>query len=592
MLNVNVDNVLYGNPFKGLSIMYSDVVSKNDDESAKAYHDYYSKLPLSAILPSSELIFKESRYGIKYYIQIIEDDFMPYYMYNEQYKKLNDFVNSVKDFTDEERADYDKALCILKKKVDDTCRSMAPFSIEFTNTLFHNNRSYDIDLMDALHDRSFEFSRPDDRNITEIVNAICSNRLGFILYGPAIFVKVPADAFAMEKLNSFFISDCDGYGDFTSTAYSVILLKLMYQDKMYRDLIEANRNVRFRNLINDWVDTDPKALISNVLCSPVNKDNTIISEFDENDSPDILESVFSAIESVDESEKDDPLYTERVNVKKYILNFYAESLSTILINGDDYKLNGSILFTENTNVSEELDLTDKSIAECCELLGESYDNYSEFTESDLRAIESDLRPYFEDTEVDDDSDEEENESDKDAPDSPNKGGVKIRLTNVALDADKKAREAEAKLDERMTATKKLGRAVMAVPNHIRKNIDDATEMAREAKKNRLKKKILNDGYRSKWWKKIITATKYRMLGSVNVLLMPMYWLLRRANRTQNRRLKDDLIKDFKLELTILNDQLEDASREMNTKEKENIRRKIDKIERELKRVRYNINAVD
>lgn len=590
MLNVNVDNVLYGNPLKGLSIKYSEVVSKNDDESAKAYFDYYRNLPLSAILSSSDLIFKESRYGIKFYTQIIENEFMPFYQYAEQYRKLNDFVNATKDFSDDERNDYNDALTILKQKADACEKALTPFSIEYAN-----NGSDDVDLMNALYHNAFMKDPSVGNKLRDVIKKICSNRIGFILYGPAIFTIVPADAFAIEKLNEYFISNCQGYGDFTSTAYSVILLKLMYQDKMYRDLIESNRNSRFRNLLTDWVDTDPKGMINSVLCSPTKVDNNVINELNESDSDDILESVFNAIEDIDDAEKYDPLYEERVGVKRCILNYYAEALTTILVNNGNYKIDNGILY-ESSDIDSELKSTDADIAECCNILGIDHSNYSDFTEEDLRKIESNLRTYFEDANTDDeendDDNSEEDETDEGLPEVSGSTKVKSKLTNAALDIDKKAREAEAKLDERTTATKKLGKAVMAVPNHIRKNIDDATQTAREAKKNKLKRKIMNDGYRSRWWRKIITATKYQMLGSVNILLMPMYWLLRRANRTQNKRLKEDLIKDFKLELTILNDQLEDANREMNSKERERIRREIDKIERELQRVRYNIKAIN
>lgn len=600
MFNVNVDNVLYGNPFKKLDIMYHDVVSKNDDESAKSYYDYYSTLPLSVILSASELIFRESRYGIKYFTDIIGKDFVPYYIYAEQYEKLQNFVNSVNDFSDEEKRDYDMALSMLRYKIEATEKVMAPFSIKFAATSCYGKgcEPLDINLMNMLHntryesfDDEFEF----DNKLLDTIDEIIKTGLGFILYGPDIFSRIPLDSLAMTKLKEYFKADCEGYVDFTTTVYSVILLKLFFQDTMYKELIDHNRNKRFREVIYKWASTDVKCLIDKVLCSPEEKQVKCTNEIicsNEN----VLESVFKAMDMIDAMEETNPLRDGRLSVRKCIYDYYAECLSTILINGHDFDINGDSVFGECGSVLHELTKSDLYSERCLDELGESYGNYCEFTKDDYRAIEEEATHYFEsmdDTEDDEDSTDTDNSSDSSDPeDAPSKKlGFKSRLTNKALDVDKKAREVENKIDKNTTATKKLIKATMAVPNHIRKNIDDATNEVRNAKVNKLQRKLLNDGYRASWWNKIKTAIKYRMVGSVSALMVPIYWLLRKAEKGKNKRLKDEVISNMQLEIDILKDKYTDAENEHNAEAKEQIRRQIHKMEKELKRVKYNAKAL-
>lgn len=586
MFNVDVNDVIHGNPFKELDIMYSNVVAKNDDESAKKFHEYYSTLPLSVILQASELIFKESRYGIGFFMRIIDTEFIPYCLYEIQYNKLRDFVNSVTDFSDEEKIDYSKALDMLTAKIDSSCKVMIPFSAELSGSLFHGNKSYVIDLMDALYKNKYEYGDEIPEDVSSAINAIISTRVGFILYGPDIFSRVPMDSVAMEKLHEYFVSSCDGYGDFTNSTFSVILLRLMMQDELYRNLINDVRNKRFRDVISKWVDTDPKHLLDGVLCEPSQKEITkvdnIISETD-----DVIEAVINAVNMIDTMENDNPILKDRLSAKLCIYEYYEECLSTILIHGQDFPINGTTIFGENRTVSDDISACELYAERCYDELGEEASGV--FSEDYFKSIISDVEDYFESTDEDDDNDED---SSDDVEDNPNKkADIKTKLTNKALDADKKAREVEAKMDKKASATKRLIKAGTAIPRHIAKNIDDTVEEVRNAKKERLKKRLLDDGYRSAFWNKLKIATKYRMLGAVNIMLVPLYWLLRRSNKMKNIRLKEDIIRDFNLELDILKDKYQDAANAGNAEAKEDLRRKIDKMERELKRARYNSRAL-
>lgn len=587
MFNVDVNDVIHGNPFKELDIMYSDVVAKNDDESAKKYHDYYSTLPLSVILQASELIFKESRYGIGFFMRIMDTEFIPYCLYEIQYNKLREFVNSVTDFSDEEKADYSKALAMLSAKIDSSCKVMIPFSAELSGSLFHGNKSYVIDLMDALYKNKYEYGDEVPADITSAINAIISTRVGFILYGPDIFSRVPMDSTAMEKLHEYFVSSCDGYGDFTNTTFSVILLRLMMQDELYQNLVNDVRNKRFRDVISKWVDTDPRHLLDEVLCKPAPKEvakvDSIINETD-----DVIEAVIEGINTVDNMERVDPIFESRTSAKLCIYEYYEECLSTILVHGNDFPIKGTTIFGENRTVLDDLGACDLYGERCYDALG--MEKPGIYTDEYLESFMPEVETYFEDVE-DDDSDDDDSSND-DPGDNPNKNTpIKSRLTNKALDADKKAREVEAKMDEKSTATKKLFRAATAIPRHIGKNIDDACAEIRKAKKERLKKKLLDDGYRSSLWNKVKTATKYRMLAAVDILLVPLYWLLRKSNKMKNIRLKEEVIRDFNLELDILKDKYQDAATAGDAKAKESLRRQIDKMERELKRARYNSRAL-
>ena len=588
MFNVDVNDVIHGNPFKELDIMYSNVVAKNDDESAKKFHDYYSTLPLSVILQASELIFKESRYGIGFFTRIMDTEFIPYCLYEIQYNQLRDFVNSVTDFSDEEKADYSKALDMLTAKIDSSCKVMIPFSAELSGSLFHGNKSYVIDLMDALYKNKYEYGDEVPEDVSSAINAIISTRVGFILYGPDIFSRVPMDSVAMEKLHEYFVSDCVGYGDFTNSAFSVILLRLMMQDDLYRKLLNNVRNKRFRDVISKWVDTDPKHLLDGVLCEPSQKEiakvDNIISETD-----DVIEAVINAVNMVDTMENDNPILKDRLSAKLCIYEYYEECLSTILIHGQDFPINGTTIFGENRTVSDDISACELYAERCYDELGEEASGI--FSEDYFKSIISDVEDYFESTDDEDDDNDDEDSSD-DVEDNPNKkADIKTKLTNKALDADKKAREVEAKMNKNASATKRLIKAGTAIPRHIAKNIDDAVEEIRNAKKERLKKRLLDDGYRSAFWNKLKIATKYKMLGAVNIMLVPLYWLLRRSNKMKNIRLKEDIIRDFNLELDILKDKYQDAANAGNAEAKEDLRRKIDKMERELKRARYNSRAL-
>ena len=593
MFNVNVDNVLYGNPFKGLDIMYSDVVSKNTDESAKEYYDYYSTLPLSVILPASELIFRESRYGIKFYESIITDEFIPYWMYSEQRAKLENFINSVNDFSEEEKADYDRTLNILRAKDEACCKVMAPFSVEFSGNLFTGG-SFDQDLMDGLYLHDFSNDQVTS-NLQDAIDAITDTRMGFLLYAPVIIKRIPMDAYIMEKLRGYFISNCNGYGDFTNTAYSVILLRLLLEDSMYKQLINNVPNKRFRDSINYWANVDPKGLINNTLCKPDEKELIAVNNAMKA-SDDVIESVFNTIDVINALEAAEPLRDGRLEVQQCIYEYYAECLSVIATNGEDFKFSEETIFGENRSVVDDMEACDIYSEECADKLGKSVSNGSRFTKDDHKLIQEEVKEYFEDADSpseEEDNDDNEDDDSSNEPENPKKKfGLKSRLTHTALDADKKAREVEAKLDDRATATKKLGKAVTAIPRHIQKNIDDSVEEVRNARIDNLQRRLLKDGYRNAWWNKIKTAIKYKMVGSVSTLLIPMYWIARKARKSNDKRLKNEVIANFNLELDILRDKYNQADKADDMELKEKLRRDIDKMERELKRVKYNARVIN
>lgn len=606
MFNVNVDNVINGNPYKALSIKYSELLSTNDDASAKEYYDYYSTLPLSVIMSSSPLIFKESRYGIKFYTDIIKSEFIPFYMYEEQYVKMRNFIQSVNDFSEDEQRDYNEALSILECKMDSCKKVMTPFSIELTESLSLISGSVsDIQLMNQLYKHKYEYGDTVGNDIIDPINDIIGTRVGFILYAPAIFSRVPLDSLCMDKLNTYFVSNCVGYGDFSNTAYSVILLRLMYQDPMYAELVNSVRNRRFREVINQWLNTDPMNLINGVLCKPDEKDVMTVNNVIES-SDDVFDAIFNSMNTIDAMEEADPIFRDRTEAKRCIYEYYAECLSTIMIHGNDFPISGNTIFGENRSVLKDMTDCDIYSERCADSLGEFVSYGSRYSYDDHKLIEEEVRDYFESDEDTEDDEEDDNSEDSttdndesDEPDSDNepenpnkKLGIKERLTHKALDADKKAREVEAKMDDRATATKKLGKAATAIPRHIQKNIDDAAEEVRNAKVNNLQRRLLKDGYRNAWWNKIKTAIKYKMVGSVSTLLMPMYWLARKARKTNDKRLKNEVIANFNLELDILKDKYNQADKADDMEAKEKLRRDIDKMERELKRVKYNARAIN
>ena len=83
-----------------------------------------------------------------------------------------------------------------------------------------------------------------------------------------------------------------------------------------------------------------------------------------------------------------------------------------------------------------------------------------------------------------------------------------------------------------------------------------------------------------------------MVGSVSTLLIPMYWIARKARKSNDRRLKNEVIANFNLELDILRDKYNQADKAEDMELKEKLRRDIDKMERELKRVKYNARVIN
>lgn len=173
-----------------------------------------------------------------------------------------------------------------------------------------------------------------------------------------------------------------------------------------------------------------------------------------------------------------------------------------------------------------------------------------------------------------------------------------KAKNVANSIQYKAMDAEAKqmaLFGKVARTGQdvvnAGKAVMALPMNVVKEIKKVSDDLDKADDNRRKAFMTDPGFRKKSFHNLKMAIMYGTAVQINLALLPILLIIRHFSKDKDIRIRNELIREIETEIKVCEEKITDASSAGDNKEKYRLIRIKEKLLAELARVKSNSKYV-
>ena len=592
---LDYNKILSANPTKELMIAYNELRSSfsQDNEQnkllAEAYKEKYQSKPLSFILENSRYIFCEPHYGYDFYKEnvINNKSALMFMEYEYEMDKLYDYVAEFGSLMNDIQREKYEALCqLVEEKYQSTLH---------TNYVLHHMSENGDQLYHTLQDRLYSESLHDD--FTEVGNDVihmlesCDDKDLFFAITPyvnKVFIERANDEQIMDfrymmRLNQDkFVKECDisyqtiNEDDWKHYIENCVIVNQLYQDPIYVEnvnaMIEPSVKETFMGYGLESVSDQVNELYMEHVCESghmVNPYNSVESYqynyvspkraveriFEDNDMYTMMESENHALK-----EKHDRLYDIAVEVVgEYVQNEYDQ-----YIPGNEISYGYG--FFENASVDEIYDtvVMEKVFGKTPgSLVGVTGGDYARHGSADARKL----------------------------PNAPQtSGGMVGKIQNRAMDIEAKQMRAYGNAKQKGMGLKGAAKAVAALPanvaNDIKKTASDWSEMRDDKKKEMIKA----PGYRKSIFKKLKTALMYGGAAAATPMMIPALWIYRHFSKINDKRLKNELIRELQTEIEITQEKINDAQGD-DKHEKYELMRIKSQLEKELQRVQFNSKTI-
>ena len=136
-----------------------------------------------------------------------------------------------------------------------------------------------------------------------------------------------------------------------------------------------------------------------------------------------------------------------------------------------------------------------------------------------------------------------------------------------------------------------GKAVMALPMNVVKEIKKVGADLDKADDERRKSFMTDPGFRKKSFHNLKMAIMYGTAVQINLALVPIIMIIRHFSKDKDIRIRNELIREIETEIKVCEEKISDASSAGDTKEKYRLMRIKEKLSAELARVKSNSKYV-
>lgn len=568
---IDIERIINGTPDKRIVNAYNTLKNDYTEENAGRYKEVYSNEPISSILDNAEIIFSEPYFGTDFFIKLVEANSCIWFTrYEDIYNKISNFYDT---YISKMNGVQKEKLAILQ----DTMHSKLIESGNVINYAYYirdNIGDIESDLLDAVSNEKTMVV--EDTIIENIDNII-------VLFTYLPYVANVFHPETLDKIAEHLLEACDINNDFDNDMWStyiecVIMANKLSKDKGWLEAVHNNINNRsLRQLLREFINTDLNEVISNMNIKRVKSvphHVSIESAIDDQ----LLNMEFGDMNFEENSitKKGFEDYT-RIAFEKTSEHIGIEYSYT---NNTESTIEGYSLFRENCS------------------LDDAYTYISAFVEAEETNFEvdnKDNRDYLASTAKSPKTKESNSGSSRDYVATNSKAP---KAKNVANSIQYKAMDAEAKqmaLFGKVARTGQdvvnAGKAVMALPMNVVKEIKKVSDDLDKADDNRRKAFMTDPGFRKKSFHNLKMAIMYGTAVQINLALLPILLIIRHFSKDKDIRIRNELIREIETEIKVCEEKITDASSAGDNKEKYRLIRIKEKLLAELARVKSNSKYV-
>lgn len=570
-MSIDIERIINGTPDKRIVNAYNTLKNDYTEENAGRYKEVYSNEPISSILDNAEIIFSEPYFGTDFFIKLVEANSCIWFTrYEDIYNKISNFYDT---YISKMNGVQKEKLAILQ----DTMHRRLIESGNVINYAYYirdNIGDIESDLLDAVSEEKTMVV--EDTIIENIDNII-------VLFTYLPYVANVFHPETLDKIAEHLLEACDINNDFDNDMWStyiecVIMANKLSKDKGWLEVVHNNINNRsLRQLLREFINTDLNEVISNMNIKKVKSvphHVSIESAIDDQ----LLNMEFGDMNFEENSitKKGFEDYT-RIAFEKTSEHIGIEYSYT---NNTESTIEGYSLFRENCS------------------LDDAYTYISAFVEAEETNFEvdnKDNRDYLASTAKSPKTKESNSGSSRDYVATNSKAP---KTKNVANSIQYKAMDAEAKqmaLFGKVARTGQdvvnAGKAVMALPMNVVKEIKKVSDDLDKADDNRRKAFMTDPGFRKKSFHNLKMAIMYGTAVQINLALLPILLIIRHFSKDKDIRIRNELIREIETEIKVCEEKITDASSAGDNKEKYRLIRIKEKLLAELARVKSNSKYV-
>ena len=570
-MSIDIERIINGTPDKRIVNAYNTLKNDYTEENAGRYKEVYSNEPISSILDNAEIIFSEPYFGTKFFIDLVNSPWAIWFTrYEDTYSKISNFYDTYATKMNEVQKEN-------LAKLQDAMHSKLIESGNVINYAYYirdNIGDIESDLLDAVSEEK-----------TMVVEDIIMDNIDNII---VLFTYLPyvANVFhpeTLDKIAEHLLEACDINNDFDNDMWStyiecVIMANKLSKDKGWLEAVHNNINNRsLRQLLREFINTDLNEVISNMTIKRVKSVPHHVS----------IESAID--DQLLNMEFGDMNFEENSITKKGFENY-----TRIAFEKTSEHIGIEYSYTNNTESTIE---GYSLFREACSL-DDAYTYISAFVEAEETNFEvdnKDNRDYLASTAKSPKTKESNSGSSRDYVATNSKAP---KAKNVANSIQYKAMDAEAKqmaLFGKVARTGQdvvnAGKAVMALPMNVVKEIKKVSDDLDKADDNRRKAFMTDPGFRKKSFHNLKMAIMYGTAVQINLALLPILLIIRHFSKDKDIRIRNELIREIETEIKVCEEKITDASSAGDNKEKYRLIRIKEKLLAELARVKSNSKYV-
>lgn len=570
-MSIDIERIINGTPDKRIVNAYNTLKNDYTEENAGRYKEVYSNEPISSILDNAEIIFSEPYFGTDFFIKLVEANSCIWFTrYEDIYNKISNFYDT---YISKMNGVQKEKLAILQ----DTMHRRLIESGNVINYAYYirdNIGNIESDLLDAVIEEKTMVV--EDTIIENIDNII-------VLFTYLPYVANVFHPETLDKIAEHLLEACDINNDFDNAMWStyiecVIMANKLSKDKGWLEAVHNNINNRsLRQLLREFINTDLNEVISNMNIKRVKSVPHHVS----------IESAID--DQLLNMEFGDMNFEENSITKKGF-----EDYTRIAFEKTSEHIGIEYSYTNNTESTIE---GYSLFREACSL-DDAYTAISAFTEAEETNFEvdnKDNRDYLASTAKAPKTKESNSGSSRDYVATNSKAP---KAKNVANSIQYKAMDAEAKqmaLFGKVARTGQdvvnAGKAVMALPMNVVKEIKKVSDDLDKADDNRRKAFMTDPGFRKKSFHNLKMAIMYGTAVQINLALLPILLIIRHFSKDKDIRIRNELIREIETEIKVCEEKITDASSAGDNKEKYRLIRIKEKLLAELARVKSNSKYV-
>lgn len=567
-MSIDIERIINGTPDKRIVNAYNTLKNDYTEENAGRYKEVYSNEPIKSILDNAEIIFSEPYFGTKFFIDLVNS---PWAIWFTRVEEIQDKVISFFDTHSSKMNETQRNL--LNELVEAISRkSREKNTINYAYYIRDNIGNIEPDLLDAVS----------NEKTMVVEDTILENIDNIIL----LFTYLPyvANVFypeTLDKIAEHLLVACDINNDFDNDMWStyiecVIMANKLSKDKGWLEAVHNNINNRsLRQLLREFINTDLNEVISTMNVKRVKSvphHVSIESAIDDQ----LLNMEFGDMNFEENSvtKKGFEDYT-RIAFEKTSEHIGIEYSYT---NDTESTIEGYSLFRESCSLDDAYTYISAFVeAEETNFEVDNKDN-REYLASTAKAPKAkdnsgSSRDYVANTKV------------------PKSKNIANNIQYKAMDAEAKQMALFGKVAKTGQDVVNAGKAVMALPMNVVKEIKKVSDDLDKADDNRRKAFMTDPGFRKKSFHNLKMAIMYGTAVQINLALLPILLIIRHFSKDKDIRIRNELIREIETEIKVCEEKITDASSAGDNKEKYRLIRIKEKLLAELARVKSNSKYV-